>query len=222
MRQILKNNIWFLLPWLIAAAVALVAAALTTQGELHLSLNSFHFPAADYFFRYLTWLGNGWAALILVLVLSMIKIRHAILMYASFTISGIIAQLLKHLVFPGALRPVEYLGGHDLYLVQGVKMLHSYSFPSGHATTAFAVFFVLAHLLPSRWGKMLCALAAILIAYSRVYLSQHFTRDILAGSIIGIIIGILSILLIDRIKSGWSDKALLSLIFKSGSNEARD
>jgi len=221
-RQVLKKNIWFLLPWLAAAVVALIAVALSTRGDLHLSINSFHFPLGDRFFRYLTWLGNGWAVLILVFILSLVKMRYAILMFASFAVSGIVTQLLKHLVFPGASRPVEYLSGHDLYLVQGVKILQNYSFPSGHATTAFAVFLVLAHLIPSRWGKFLCALAAILIAYSRVYLSQHFTRDILAGSVIGITVALLFILLSDRIKNSWSDKALLSLIFKSGPHEARD
>ncbi len=222
MRKVLKENTWFIIPWLTAAVVALLAVALIPRDDLHLSINSFHFPFADGFFRYLTWLGNGWAVLILVLVLSLIKMRYALLMFASFTVSGLVAQLLKHLVFPGALRPVEYLGGQDLYLVQGVKILTNYSFPSGHATTAFAVFFVLAHLLPSRGGKVLCALAAILIAYSRVYLSQHFTGDILAGSVIGISIAFVCILLNDRINNGWSDKALLSLIFTSGTNEARD
>jgi membrane-associated phospholipid phosphatase len=217
--KILKDNTWFLAPWAVVAAVVLAAVSVYGRGELHLAVNKLHVPAADVFFRYLTWFGNGWAVLILVVFLSFIKLRNAVLVFASFGISGIITQLMKHLVFPGAQRPVEYLSGHDLHLVPGVKLLHDFSFPSGHSATAFAVFLVLSHLVPSRCGKFLCFLAATLVAWSRIYLSQHFTGDVLAGSLIGVITGILCLSAGERIKNGWSDKALLSLILKSGTNE---
>lgn len=63
----------------------------------------------------------------------------------------------------------------------------SRSFPSGHATGAFSFFCFLSLLLvPGRkaWG-FLFFLAAMLVAYSRIYLATHFFEDVYAGSLIG-------------------------------------
>ena len=57
------------------------------------------------------------------------------------------------------------------------------SFPSGHATTAFAAAVALALLVP-RSGWWALPLAA-LIAYSRVHLGVHFWEDVVAGAILG-------------------------------------
>jgi len=62
------------------------------------------------------------------------------------------------------------------------------SFPSGHATVAFACATVLALAVPRlRWP--LFALAA-LIAFSRVYVGVHYPLDALAGAALGILIGL--------------------------------
>lgn len=68
-----------------------------------------------------------------------------------------------------------------------VALPSSPSFPSGHATTAFAAAAAAAVLMPRlRW--MFLGLAA-LVALSRVYLGVHFVLDILAGALLGTLIG---------------------------------
>lgn len=47
--------------------------------------------------------------------------------------------------------------------------------------------------------KVALAVIAILVAFSRVYLSQHFLIDIVFGSLIGVVFSIISILVIDNI-----------------------
>ena len=65
-----------------------------------------------------------------------------------------------------------------------------FSFPSGHATIAFACAIVLSKKEPRlRW---LWFTLATLISLSRVYLGKHFPLDILAGASIGFIIGVLT------------------------------
>jgi membrane-associated phospholipid phosphatase len=66
-------------------------------------------------------------------------------------------------------------------------LLTSRSFPSGHATSAFAIFLAVALISGNRYVKVLCFIFACLVAFSRVYLSQHFLIDIIAGSMIGCI-----------------------------------
>lgn len=58
-----------------------------------------------------------------------------------------------------------------------------FSFPSGHAATAFAAATVLTAFNKKR--KWLFYLTAVLISYSRIYLGCHYFLDILAGSILG-------------------------------------
>lgn len=64
----------------------------------------------------------------------------------------------------------------------------TYSFPSGHATVAFACATVLALAVP-RLAAPLYALAA-LIAFSRVYVGVHYPGDVLAGAVLGVALAI--------------------------------
>jgi undecaprenyl-diphosphatase len=61
------------------------------------------------------------------------------------------------------------------------------SFPSGHAMATFAVATVLAVRFPKgRWLMMLIAMA---VAASRVFRGSHFLTDIVAGAVLGVLIG---------------------------------
>jgi undecaprenyl-diphosphatase len=67
------------------------------------------------------------------------------------------------------------------------RQLSDYSFPSGHAMTAFAAAYVLVKEEPR--SKIGFYVFAALIALSRGFLGRHFPSDILAGSILGTFIG---------------------------------
>jgi membrane-associated phospholipid phosphatase len=87
------------------------------------------------------------------------------------------------------------------------------SFPSGHATTTFSLFCLLSLLAVKRgWGWLWFALA-LLAAYSRVYLGQHFFGDIFAGAVIGTSASVACYLLMNRwygkTPGGWHTRNLL-------------
>jgi membrane-associated phospholipid phosphatase len=74
------------------------------------------------------------------------------------------------------------------------------SFPSGHATTTFACAVAIAILVPkARWPAL--ALAAI-VGIARVYLGVHYTLDVLAGALLGTLIGAGIALLARRLGTG--------------------
>ena len=64
----------------------------------------------------------------------------------------------------------------------------SLSYPSGHATSAAAVYLAFALLSPAQWrGRMLAvaALLAFLTGLSRIMLGVHFASDVLGGWMLG-------------------------------------
>lgn len=63
-----------------------------------------------------------------------------------------------------------------------------YSFPSGHTMASFAAAAIILHA-NKRLGIAAYILAAV-IAFSRLYLYVHFPTDVLAGAVIGTVIGI--------------------------------
>lgn len=63
----------------------------------------------------------------------------------------------------------------------------SASFPSGHSATAFAAAVAVGLFYP-RLRRPLLALAAV-VALSRVYLGVHYATDVVAGSLLGALLG---------------------------------
>jgi membrane-associated phospholipid phosphatase len=69
------------------------------------------------------------------------------------------------------------------------------SFPSGHTAQVFFLLGVLNNYLnPGIIFGTLLYFLAILVAFSRVYIGQHYPRDVLAGAILGSVFGILGTL----------------------------
>jgi membrane-associated phospholipid phosphatase len=207
MYGLLKKNRFFLIPCCLLIAAALIPVFLYSKTDLHLYLNQFRSPGADVFFKYITFFGSGLAAGIACIILLFARIRYAMIMLAAWAGSGIVVQLLKHVVFPGYDRPVAvFASGDVLNLVAGIEYHRHFSFPSGHAATALAVFGFLAIISRRHWLKIVFLFCAAFVAYSRVYLSQHFLEDILFGSVLGILAVIIFYWYFHSLKMDWSDK----------------
>ena len=182
----LKNNSFFLVPYLGTLLMLLPFLLLHSKPAIHLWINEHHSQFFDCFFKYITFLGDGVFIIIPAIFFLFFSLRHVVFLLTAYFSTGLFAQILKRIFFDDIVRPARYF--HEiasLHLVDGVKMLGSRSFPSGHSTSAFALFLCLALISPNRFVKFTCFIAASVVAFSRVYLSQHFLIDIMAGSIIG-------------------------------------
>ena len=97
--------------------------------------------------------------------------------------SGIIVQILKHLV--GRARPRMTLPPWEHIGPSFDSDLHS--FPSGHTTTSFALAAVLASRFPRQ--AWIFYLIAGLVGVGRVVGGSHYPSDVLAGAILGLVVG---------------------------------
>lgn len=188
MLRILSANRSLFSGYLIILIFSISILAFLGKEEAHLFLTSWHPSGVNTLMKIITFLGDGIFMVLAGLALLFYRMRHGFTIISSFLISTIIVQLLKRLVFPGCNRPVSWFHkiGVELYRVPGVEYHSAFSFPSGHSTTAFALLFGLAFFVKSTSLKIVFLLFAILTAYSRVYLSQHFLGDAVAGSLIGV------------------------------------
>ncbi len=186
--EIYRQNKFFLIPFAIVFIVSLTLASVYGRVETHIFINRLNSPWADVFFKYFTYLGSGWFLLAVMTVAAIFRGRAAGALLMSGLVLNVLVQVVKRLV--GAYRPVKYfelfVPDYQLHLVEGVKMHYLHSFPSGHAATAFAIFFFLAFLTRRNWLKFVYLILAVLVAYSRVYLSQHFLIDVTVGALIGV------------------------------------
>jgi undecaprenyl-diphosphatase len=107
---------------------------------------------------------------------------QALYFFAVQAVSGILSQVVKHLV--GRARPklIDTLGPQhfDLFSVKAVLA----SFPSGHTTTVVAAAAALSFFMPRR--AWLFFALALPVAASRLILGSHYPSDVLGGVILGL------------------------------------
>ena len=154
-------------------------------------------PFLDAVIPLITSLANGGIIWIIAAVLLLIfkKSRKTGFSVALALITGLIIGnlILKNLV--GRARPYEFNEGVEIL----VARLSDYSFPSGHTLASFEAATVLL-ICDKRLGIPALVLA-VAIAFSRLYLYVHYPTDVLAGIILGVLIGIFACKTVDKLEN---------------------
>lgn len=148
------------------------------------------------FMKVVTMLGNkGWFFILVSLILLCLpKTRKTGLACALSLILHLLAVnlCLKPLIFRA--RPYDVIPG----LVNIIEKQSDASFPSGHTAAAFAVTTVLLLRADKRLSIPMLVLSVIL-AFSRLYVGVHYPTDVLAGVLIGVLFGVISVWIVDKI-----------------------
>ena len=193
--------------------VVIIVLLMFKKFEIHVFINAFHSPFFDSFFLLYTFLGDGKFATIVAILMLLHSFRCSLFIACSVAISGLLVNFLKRAIFYGTPRPITYFKGlYNLYIVPGLEPNEINSFPSGHSATAFALFLCLAIIVYPVWFKYLLFCMAALVCYSRMYLSEHFLRDVFAGSVIGTIITCLVFLVFEKYGTAVWDKSVFAFI----------
>ena len=156
-------------------------------------------------------------AIIAGLLILLYRISAGLVSLVGLGICGLTVSLLKTYIFTQSQRPKLAFWDQRgmIHFVDGIYINIEHSFPSGHALTAFFCFTLLTLLRfgASVFNQCVFAIAAILAAYSRVYLAHHFVGDILAGACTGVVYAFLMYLLYQRIKNKkWINRSVIDYI----------
>jgi len=168
------------------AVVLTYIFSLDRLGQMSL-INSSHSSWADLFFKIIT---SGAEITIPILFLGYLIWKKSDLLkpyVISYIFSTVLVQFLKLVVFKEALRPLAYfkVQAYSWHLVQNL-LIHEYnSMPSGHTSAAWFMCFWISLAAKKPWITLLMVFYAMLVAYSRVYLFQHFPVDTAVGAMIG-------------------------------------
>lgn len=210
MRKLIYQNRYFLVPYLVFIVACLFLMLAFRKADLHILFNQWHTSFFDTFFKQLTYLGDGMIYLLILAILLFYNYRWSIIFTTAVLVSSILVTVGKRSLFADTYRPAKYFElyhDYQLHLVKGVDLHSLHSFPSGHTTTAFTIFVMLALLVKNNALKFLCFILAILVGYSRVYLSQHFLIDVFTGSIIGTGCVFMSWHYFDRFDQSWLENS---------------
>lgn len=146
----------------------------------------------EFFWAALSITGLGWSVLVLVSVMSR-KSTGAQLVILAFFLGSAITHVLKP--FISSPRPGAIISNELLHFI-GDPVISHQSMPSGHSVAAFCmaslwIFLARIHKTP-QWVEWAAWITAALIATSRIAVGAHWPADVLVGSGLGVIVGLLT------------------------------
>lgn len=136
------------------------------------------------FFTTIGDVGLIWIIISLILLFTKKYKKVGIISIISLAICLLIVNLgLKPLVHRE--RPFNII--ENLTLL--IKEPHDYSFPSGHTAASFVMVYIFYKYIKKYFPIVL--IVALLISFSRLYLTVHFPSDVIAGIFLGLFSGYL-------------------------------
>jgi hypothetical protein len=173
--------------WLIAGfSAAGIGAAASLDGTIKNQVQAHRSARENRFFSHYQNLGDTWSfGVIGVFEVwgevdggSTAKNTAMDALTASIIGPGLIGTSVKYAV--GRVRPNAATSTFEFKPYSGNQ-----SFPSGHASQAFAVATAIAENYPSWWVQTLCYGGAGLVGYARIEQNAHYTSDVVAGALLG-------------------------------------
>lgn len=150
------------------------------------------YPIVRDCFRLVSRLGDGvfWYTMLIGILL--VQGEDALLPVLHIIITGLSGTIVYRWLKGKTLRPRPYQVLQDVWLTG--KPLDYFSFPSGHTLHAAAFTSMTLAYFPAL--AMLVVPFSIMVAMSRVILGLHYPSDVLAGTVIGVAISLISITIV--------------------------
>lgn len=184
------------------------------QTEIVKYVQSFETPFLNYFFQFITTLGYDYFFFIVILsIMWGIDFKKGFLLSQIVILTAFITDFFKISFamprpydvdsnvklfdsFKENSAPFTNMGGKSFFSFLPPEVIEyykvntpkSFGLPSGHTSSAVAMWGSLIILFNSRAVKIVCITFLLLVPFSRIYLGKHFIGDILGGYLLGLII----------------------------------
>jgi undecaprenyl-diphosphatase len=137
------------------------------------------------FFRSITHLGGARFTIASTLLLILLSPREIRLIAISSALALSASHLPVHLAKEMLPRKRPYLMSEKVMVL--ANPLQDHSFPSGHTTAIFSIVIPYSIFMPQL--SLILIPLALCVGISRIYLGLHYPSDVLAGGILGSMIG---------------------------------
>ncbi len=187
-QDIIHKNYIFFIGFFLYIFIGLAATEFYGRDKLHLLTNKHFSLFFDVFFRYFSKIGPLiFIGIALFIILKKEKYKTLFMLLSAYGLNFILGTFIKRNFFKHVHRPTYYFSqkGIDLHLIDGVFSQIPYTFPSGHTADAFLIMLFICMITKSKWIQIIAVFSAIIMAYSRIYLSKHFMIDTIGGAFLG-------------------------------------
>jgi undecaprenyl-diphosphatase len=181
--------------WSILIGLLILPGLVVADPSVMRAVQGWRWPPLVDLMQVLTWLGYGAVDIGGFLALAAFgwarldteTTRRGLVGAATVAAAGLLDQVVKNVVCRA--RPTAPGAGIFFAHFPCFPAAYAYaSFPSGHATTAFATAVLLGLWYP-RWTGLYVGLAS-LVGLSRTVLGSHFPSDVLAGALLGVAVAL--------------------------------
>ncbi|WP_111497441.1 phosphatase PAP2 family protein [Marinobacter bohaiensis] len=141
------------------------------------------------YFRVVSRLGDGWFWYALILSLPLLHPEAGLALALLMAATGLVCTLTYKSLKKTLIRERPFISFPAIHC--GTPPLDRYSFPSGHTLHAVCFNTLLALTLPTL--ALVILPFTLSVAASRVVLGLHYPSDVLAGAVIGSVMGALAV-----------------------------
>ncbi|MBQ9790084.1 MAG: phosphatase PAP2 family protein [Clostridia bacterium] len=140
----------------------------------------------NFLFGFVTNSGNAgliWIALSLIFLIPKNTRKAGFVMLVTLLLSFLLVDVILK---PTISRPRPYELSKSIFnflKTAGIDIPSSPSFPSGHASSAFATSFAM-YFQNKKFGKPL-VIYGVIVAISRIFFCVHYVSDVITGAVIG-------------------------------------
>lgn len=157
----------------------------------HFNIHGRRKPWFDWMMLGITQIGSGTFGILVAFVIFMGGNHLLAYQLASGTLTlWLVVELLKIVIH----RTRPYIRLNKIRIVG--PRAKGYSFPSGHTSQSFFMAALMAHYYQTGiWVMLLLYAVALLVGITRIYVGMHYPRDVLGGTILGTMWGLLGVII---------------------------
>ncbi len=191
----------FVIGTVLFVGLGLSLSLICGHGQFLIWLAGHRTPFADYFFYYVTKLGEEHGYVLIGVIFLFRHWRRSVMIAGLGIAVTLVTYILKSIFqFERPSLFLARLGWDGPLAVFDYPLLSGHaSFPSGHTMAAWALFTFVVALYRKSSVAILCLFLAISVSISRIYLMAHFLRDVALGAAVGFALGYLFFYIYGRV-----------------------